>query len=293
MAVIGFIGHHVDTYSHSFMEIPHPKLNFDNAAIVVAHPDDEILWFSSILKKVGRIVVCYLNVRSNPQWSVGRQRCLSEYPLKNIQNLEFDEAGGFDDRNWLDVEPVQYGIKIKKSKNAYAKYISNFHELQKSLNSILADYQNIFTHNPWGEYGNEEHIQVFRVVNKLKQSFKYNVWCPNYCSNKSISLMAKSILDDNYDYFSLKTDKVLGAKILDLYQQNNCWTWYNDWQWFEKESFIRVNPSSPGTYGNNFPVNMINVKVSFLEKKPTVYRKIRSALKAFLLPIQHKSGNRK
>src|SRR5580765_529365 len=34
-------------------------MDLRDAAVVVAHPDDEVLWFSSLVAKVGRIVTCY------------------------------------------------------------------------------------------------------------------------------------------------------------------------------------------------------------------------------------------
>ena len=34
--------------------------NLEQAVLVVAHPDDEILWFSGIFSFVGMVLVCYL-----------------------------------------------------------------------------------------------------------------------------------------------------------------------------------------------------------------------------------------
>ena len=55
----------------------------ENAVVVVAHPDDEVLWFSSILDKVDEVVICYLAINSKPQWTVGRQLSLAEHPVKS------------------------------------------------------------------------------------------------------------------------------------------------------------------------------------------------------------------
>ena len=46
------------------------------------------------------------------------------------------------------------------------KYINNFDILVKKLTFELKDFKNVFTHNPWGEYGHEEHIQVFKAIEK-------------------------------------------------------------------------------------------------------------------------------
>ena len=42
-------------------------------------------------------------------------------------------------------------------------------KLSKSINYG----ETIFTHNPWGEYGHEEHIQVFRVIMALSKELTY------------------------------------------------------------------------------------------------------------------------
>ena len=36
-----------------------------NAALVVAHPDDEALWFSSVLTRVDKIVICYQDLEGS------------------------------------------------------------------------------------------------------------------------------------------------------------------------------------------------------------------------------------
>ena len=48
--------------------------------LVVAHPDDEVLWFSSILDKVDRIIICFLECESNSQWTIGRKKKLNGTP---------------------------------------------------------------------------------------------------------------------------------------------------------------------------------------------------------------------
>ena len=44
------------------------------SALVVAHPDDEALWFSSIAGKVERLIVCFLEVDGRPDVTAGRRR---------------------------------------------------------------------------------------------------------------------------------------------------------------------------------------------------------------------------
>ena len=244
-------------------------INFENSIIVSAHPDDEILWFSSIIERVNKILFCYLDCKSNPSWSEGRRRSLSEYPMRNISCLGIDEAEVFHAANWCNPLASKFGIKIASQKISI-QYKINYYKLKKQLKKRLIGYSNVFTHNPWGEYGNEEHIQVYRVIRELQNTLKFNLWFPNYCSNKSISLMTKYISIFNPQYVTLRTNKTLSKKIKVLYQKNGCWTWYTDWQWLEEETFIRdsENEDTKRNYGKMFPLNIINVCfVNPLEKK--------------------------
>jgi len=34
----------------------------DSSILVVAHPDDEVLWFSSVLERVQETIICFLEV---------------------------------------------------------------------------------------------------------------------------------------------------------------------------------------------------------------------------------------
>jgi len=249
---------------------------FQKATIVGAHPDDEILWFSSILDKVDRTIICFLKCESMPNWTTGRIKSLTEHPIKNISCLRIDESEVFSVANFRDPVVTKYGIEIADKQISDRKYIENFYKLTKEMKTKLIDCKNVFTHNPWGEYGNEEHIQIYRVIKNLKEELGFTLWFPNYSSNKSYKLMLKHISNANSEYVTLKTNKILSDHIKRIYKKNGCWTWYDDWKWFDEESFIKDNQLENGTqkYGHMFPLNLINVNMSNkLGKKPD--RKLR------------------
>lgn len=161
----------------------------NKSILVAAHPDDEALWFSSILDKVDEVIICFLECDSKPHWGIGRKKSLSEYPMKNISCLGIDESGAFNGANWRNSVITTYGIEISNKDISDEKYIENYNKLKEGLENKLTDCRNVFTHNPWGEYGSEDHIQVYMVVKQLQESMNFDLWFSNYCSNKSFNLM--------------------------------------------------------------------------------------------------------
>ena len=87
----------------------------DGSLLVVAHPDDEILWFGSIVDEVEKIVICFLNDPSNPELAGARERVLTEHPLRDkITCLNADETGAFNHANWPRPETTRHGLRIVK-----------------------------------------------------------------------------------------------------------------------------------------------------------------------------------
>jgi hypothetical protein len=175
-----------------------------------------------------------------------------------------DESEVFSDANFRDPVVTEYGIKIADRQISDRKYLENFHKLKKELTTRLTGCDNVFTHNPWGEYGNEEHVQLYRIVKDLKEKLNFNLWFSNYSSNKSFELMLKCMPHAPLKYVTLRTNKMLSDRIKKLYEKNGCWSWYNEWEWFDSESFINDTQVGNRTnkYGHMFPLNMINVHFS-------------------------------
>ena len=235
----------------------HPEI-LEQSIIIVAHPDDEVLWFSSILDRVNEIVVCFVGSESNPWWSVGRRKSLAEYPVKNISTLDIDQTEVFDAADWENPVITDYGLEIANGKvpDRSEKYKANFYVLKQRLEERLDGYRNVFTHNPWGEYGHEEHVQVYRVVKDLQSRMGFNLWYSNYVSDKSLRLMSKSIDRFQFESVASKTNKTLALEIKEVYKKNKCWTWFNDWEWFPEELLIReVSQEGKRKRVRPFPTN--------------------------------------
>lgn len=248
--------------------LPHESEMLDKTVLISAHPDDEVLWFSSVADKVDKLVICFLGCRSKPHWRAGREKSLREHPVGKISCLGLDESETFSAANWQNPVVTPFGIEIADKKISDTQYRENYYLLEKQLEDILTDFSNVITHNPWGEYGNEEHIQVYRAVKALQPRMGFNLWFSNYCSNSSFKLMFEYISGFDSGYVTLKTNKTLGTAAMNLYKKYHCWTWYDDWEWFGQESFMkdRDHEGSAKQYGHIFPTNTI--KFNYPHRRP-------------------------
>ena len=62
---------------------------FKNGILVVAHPDDECLFFSSVIDKVSTIIFCFSKIPDEKNISIGREKAFKEFPLKGYQSYKF------------------------------------------------------------------------------------------------------------------------------------------------------------------------------------------------------------
>src|SRR3972149_6077617 len=84
----------------------------ERSALVVAHPDDEALWFSSILERVERVVICFSDVMSRPDWSEGRRRAIAQLPISGVISLGLTESEAFNGADWRNPAPHGHGVGV-------------------------------------------------------------------------------------------------------------------------------------------------------------------------------------
>jgi hypothetical protein len=217
---------------------------FHQSILIVAHPDDEILWFSSVVDKVEEVVVCYLGCPSKAQLSAGRKKSLPILPLRKVSCLGLDESEVYSDIHLCIPVMSCYGVEVSGNPDAIARYEKNYFRIKSLLQDKLAVCKNVYTHNPWGEYGNEEHIQVFRAVRDLQGDMGFNLWVSSYCSDKSCNAMFENSVMLDSIHANVPVNQTLAYKIRDLYVANGCWTWDKNWIWNSCESLLSVTPSS-------------------------------------------------
>ncbi len=230
--------------------------------LVVAHPDDEILWFSSILADVNHVILCYLGELVNPAFGDQRRQILADYPLQQKMScLELVSLGLSRPQNFLHPKFSQYGIDFSDDQGVEEKfkqhYRENYRLLRHQLAARLEGYQTVFTHNPWGEYGHEEHVQVYRVIQELQKEMGFKLLFSNYCSDRTVHLTSRLVKASIVE--TRATDRVIAEKVLAIYQRTSTWTWYDNWAWPEQETFFEESclGTAKVSAGALLPINMI------------------------------------
>jgi hypothetical protein len=210
---------------------------------------------------VAQVFICYIGHKSRPDWTEGRSKVLQSYPLSRVEFLDLDAAEVYGCANWKSLEISKYGIQLNPKKCNAKHYEDNYRALKYKFRERLAPYRNVFTHNPWGEYGHEEHVQIFRVISHLQKELGFTLWVDNYVSNHSVPFMLRYLPTIGNQFFCVPTDKKIAGTIRDLYIQHGCWTWYPDFQWREQEAFFRLNPDSRNKRRivRSFPINFIDI----------------------------------
>ena len=232
-------------------------------AIVMAHPDDEVLWASSILRQAERVVICFGDIGSCPEISAGRRAAMAAYPLPGLKWLALPESETWDTAAWPDPEEAVVGVSVRRRLRSMAgwsatRYRDNFAQLKARLRDELAGFPSVVTHNPWGEYGHEEHVQVFRVVDALRQELGFAMWVTNYASNRSDGLMRRWLPHLGPASATRSIDATLTRQLRDLYIAHGCWTWTADYVWPGVEVFYRwTGRRLPAPLGAVRPVTFI------------------------------------
>lgn len=264
---------------------------YKNGILVVAHPDDECLFFSSIINKISTIIFCFSKIPYEKKISLGRKKAIKEFPLRNINiiNLNITQARtNIKPLNWLKVEDSEYGVKGGLEESSYLK---NFLIIKRKLNKLISSQNSVITHNPWGEYGHAEHIQIFKIIFNIAKEKNINMFVDGYYSNlsKLYTKRKQHILIPKI--YSLKTQNKYYSLLRDHYLKNGCWTWFNNYEIPLYESFYKVDLSLD--INSNFKYNRIlNYPLNYIEMRNPVYQYLRDFIKN-LLPLEVKEFFRK
>lgn len=189
-----------------------------NKLMIVAHPDDEVLWGGGHLMTHDYLVVCVTN-GNQPTRSAEFQKVIEESGNKFIMLGYPDKVGGRRD-NWSSV---------KDSMQSDLGRIMNF----KHWNLIV-------THNQNGEYGHIQHQSVHSFVTEIfdSEGIDSTLYCfGKYYTAKRIGAVKSKLTPISAEEYAFK------KKLADIYASQgrtveNLWHMarYEEWTEYEKYS---------------------------------------------------------
>ena len=168
--------------------------------LIVAHPDDEIIWFSPL--SFDLIVIAFLARHDKPYAKLNRELAIAEHPLnEKIILLNLVESGFW------------------KNSTRIEQYLISREELYNSLSDLKQRFSitTIFTHNSKGEYGHDDHILVHEIVTSL--FCEVNIFCPAELDTINYHGNVISVPNDIDFYMKVKA----------IYIKNKAWTWQHDY----------------------------------------------------------------
>lgn len=230
---------------------------FGTAALVVAHPDDEVLWFSSVVGRVSHVIIAYEACDALPGLGDARRAASERYPLATVVFLRRPEPCSLWHVDWANPEPTEYGMALNgpESEEAEARYRIAYTTLSDDLGRLLRGTTDVFTHNPWGEYGHPDHVQVSRVVTSLGAKLGFRTHYSNYIAPRSMRLAAR-FTPGLRKSVALEPDRVLADRVKAVYAEQGCWTWHADYAPPASEAFL-TPAESPPTEADSLPLNCL------------------------------------
>ena len=212
-------------------------------AVVVAHPDDESLWLSSVVASADRIVFCFGDPFAKPGMSAARRRAVAALPLPRLVDLRVPESGAGFSVDWTHPRPTPAGIEIADAA-ARARYETNYPKLVEALRTALAGCRDVYTHNPWGEYGHAEHIQIYRAVAALQTELGYTIWFSNYVGAASSPLARQFARQPCWTQRRIvRPDLATAHRLMRVYRRHRAWTWTRCHRWPAHETVYAQPPS--------------------------------------------------
>jgi len=137
--------------------------------LIVAHPDDEILWFNP--EEYDQIIIVFLGRKDKPEQEAARLQAIKEHPLADrITCLGLTESNFWRDKSQTD------------------HHNRNYRDLCKYLQDIKAE--SVTTHNAAGEYEHADHILVHNACMATLN-------CPVNGKNPDIYRKAKAVYERN------------------------------------------------------------------------------------------------
>lgn len=216
-------------------------------ALVVAHPDDEILWFGSVLPQTRHTFAVFQDHPDYPHLGQSRAATLAMHPNR-VETLGLTSAGVFQRSTWRDRRHTYYGVELDRCESPAREdaYQRNYQLLLKALFVRLRGAHSVVTHSPWGEYGHEEHIQVWRCVSEIASTLRFDVWAPTQVpasrvvDTRPAIQLRDDLLNASLPTRRFRTDARHFEAVKKHYIDSDAWTWTEPFQPDSFETYVKL-----------------------------------------------------
>jgi hypothetical protein len=102
---------------------------------------------------------------------------------------------------------------------------------------------------------------MFRVLSQLRAEIGFTLWMSNYCTERSFSLAKTYFTPSPATPVRMPVDKAFCDRVAATYRRNDCWTWSDEWGWFDDEYFLEAPqaPAGKSVQSHLFPLNMFTI----------------------------------
>lgn len=169
--------------------------------MLIAHPDDEVIFGWPVLKQAKRIVCCSSDLH-NPERQWCKDRKLA---LKEVGDLVGAEVVCLD-------HPSEFYRTNARN--------GSLHRLVTEVLSLIKEEELLFTHNLWGEYGHLDHILVHQIG--LYSGKK--IVCTDITLGEGW-MPVRNMVNPLSPVGHFMNDLSLYEKCKAIYDRYGCWTW--------------------------------------------------------------------
>jgi hypothetical protein len=171
-----------------------------NLTILVAHPDDELIFGWPVLVKAKKIITCVDDMtHGTRQWCRGRKAALEEICAMlgtECEILRFDS--GFS--------------RLPQENGSLRVFV-------EAVRKAIKDEGLIFTHNAWGEYGHLDHV----LINSLARQSGKTIWTTDICMDAD--WYRPHAHEQGLPFQGVRNDMDLYRKCVEIYRKHGAFGW--------------------------------------------------------------------
>lgn len=188
-----------------------------NVLMVMAHPDDEVLFGWPVLRSPDDTVSLLVLTNNRAKYGQGPSNAAFEVArdcgIKHVAVLNFDT-----------------NVYRLPTRNATPTLRQVTDDLRSHIASCVNAWHidTLFTHNPMGEYGHGDHRLVFNLVSMFDLPAVLTDICftnPCHVSSCLIPKMYRHFYSLGEQLYSCELDELWYEKMKAIYERHHAWSW--------------------------------------------------------------------